>query len=582
MIAWALLAAGLVASVTLVQLNQARIAQAQSLQELRAQSGLKLDEALVRVRGSLADPDADGCIEAPLGQAWAAGPAGGGKLPQGINPAKDAWGTPLGYCVWDNGSVVGGGRLAGGEGQDRTAYAVISAGPDRVFQTTCDALAAGNSPAPDDGARVASQGQVATGFGRKYFGDPVLSAAQLPATASEGAQRINLADGRNYIYYASLGWVKQAGLSTSPTGGQAIAGTAANGGMSTLASLSYSLLSLIDGSGRVLYAGAMNPATDSYSPTAILATQSLTLRATGMTGRAVLSADGPRTYNTGGYSAYYDEALSCPGIIDLVGEVKGTANGAACIPANYQPVGISGAVGLPGRKGVHGLPGPSSALLPDGSFKTRNANGSWSVTHSGVVAVQYTNGSGYLTNTNTLVPPHGTAYQLAGVRAFTFTSYTYINGVTAYLYPTYAVMTDGTLRAMGGNYGGELARGTVASGNSYAAYSPQPWAAVNLNGSPITGVKGVAAGWMCLAVVTTDGKLYSAGTGCSGANLSTTANLVQDTTIIGVVNAWMPRHIVNGIVVQTSDGALWAKGVGGYGQFAQGHTGGAATWVRVL
>ena len=87
-------------------------------------------------------------------------PTGGGYLPLEIGATMtDPWGTSYGYCVWDPGAVVahagcGGGsanRLAG-PANITTNYpvvAVISAGKDRRFSTTCNAFV---DTTPADGA----------------------------------------------------------------------------------------------------------------------------------------------------------------------------------------------------------------------------------------------------------------------------------------------------------------------------------------------------------------------------------------------------------------------------------------------
>ncbi len=102
------------------------------------------------------DCDSDGKIE-PLPY-FDAGtnphPAGGGWLPRGSGPPAwtlvpdsiDPWKSEYGYCAWDSGSLIaqagcGGatGRLAGSPNDNRPAIAIISAGKDRTFQTTCSA-----------------------------------------------------------------------------------------------------------------------------------------------------------------------------------------------------------------------------------------------------------------------------------------------------------------------------------------------------------------------------------------------------------------------------------------------------------
>ncbi|MCE7887452.1 MAG: hypothetical protein DYH13_08150 [Alphaproteobacteria bacterium PRO2] len=99
------------------------------------------------------DCDLDGFVE-PMPYLDAAGedaPVGGGYLPTSVGSNKtDPWGTNYGYCAWDPGNETdaddcnGQNRLPGnGDGigdanPDRyTIIAIISAGPDQEFDTTC-------------------------------------------------------------------------------------------------------------------------------------------------------------------------------------------------------------------------------------------------------------------------------------------------------------------------------------------------------------------------------------------------------------------------------------------------------------
>lgn len=103
------------------------------------------------------DCDSDGFIEPiepddPLTGAY---PPGGGYLPSTIGAAlADPWSTRFGYCSWDHGTDVakcGGTKpllLAGGPVDNQYAIAVISAGPDHVFQTNCNAYV-DTTPADD-------------------------------------------------------------------------------------------------------------------------------------------------------------------------------------------------------------------------------------------------------------------------------------------------------------------------------------------------------------------------------------------------------------------------------------------------
>lgn len=93
------------------------------------------------------DCDQDGMVE-PL--EWQAGagksvPLNGGLLPSNIGAAlQDPWGGGYGYCAWDHGAVRGhilcgqnAKRLAGANSPEKLVIAIISSGPDRIFQTGC-------------------------------------------------------------------------------------------------------------------------------------------------------------------------------------------------------------------------------------------------------------------------------------------------------------------------------------------------------------------------------------------------------------------------------------------------------------
>ncbi len=76
-------------------------------------------------------------------------PTGGGLIPNAIGVKKtDPWGTQYGYCAWDAGPItLNAGcqatspgtnmRLEGANSLDYPVVAIISAGPDRIFTTTC-------------------------------------------------------------------------------------------------------------------------------------------------------------------------------------------------------------------------------------------------------------------------------------------------------------------------------------------------------------------------------------------------------------------------------------------------------------
>lgn len=101
------------------------------------------------------DCDGDGFVE-PLPYRDAGTephPAGGGFIPSTIGASlTDPWGRQYGYCIWDHGDKTvsddiaacdgaAAKRLEGAPTDTQMAVAVISAGKDMIFQTTCNPFA---------------------------------------------------------------------------------------------------------------------------------------------------------------------------------------------------------------------------------------------------------------------------------------------------------------------------------------------------------------------------------------------------------------------------------------------------------
>lgn len=121
--------------------------------------------ALIR---AATDCDSDTKKEAPV-YVTGTGPTGGGIMPtnQGVH-TTDPWGTKYGYCVWDVGATSDNAACGGpsakrldGTNDPSAGYesttmslALVSAGPDRTFQTTCAAYSNGTTavltPGGDD------------------------------------------------------------------------------------------------------------------------------------------------------------------------------------------------------------------------------------------------------------------------------------------------------------------------------------------------------------------------------------------------------------------------------------------------
>ena len=93
------------------------------------------------------DCDDDGMVE-PLEWQDGAGkpvPMNGGLLPATIGAAlQDPWGRNYGYCAWDHGAVRrddlcghNARRLEGANSPEKLVIAIISSGPDQIFETGC-------------------------------------------------------------------------------------------------------------------------------------------------------------------------------------------------------------------------------------------------------------------------------------------------------------------------------------------------------------------------------------------------------------------------------------------------------------
>lgn len=134
---------GLVGPVKTAQ----RVAQ-QNIVQSQQLAGTKILAALA----ADTDCDTDNIVE-PAEWRTGSGPAGGGLLPSDLGLSlSDPWGTEYGYCVWNHGVTTSGGGCTGtnylaGDGSadspEAVVMAIVSAGPDRTFETTC---AAGSDP----------------------------------------------------------------------------------------------------------------------------------------------------------------------------------------------------------------------------------------------------------------------------------------------------------------------------------------------------------------------------------------------------------------------------------------------------
>ena len=160
---------------------------------------------ITTVIASTPDTDGDPFPEPPA-YLSGAGPTGGGLIPTGLGaPINDGYGAKLGYCAWDNGSVMSGGNRLNGSAADTGAvtFAVVSAGLDGVFDRTCAQIASGTATTDDDFVVSVSTAQVRQGVGGTiYFADPVadMTALGLLNSASQTVGEMRLVKSDNTLW----------------------------------------------------------------------------------------------------------------------------------------------------------------------------------------------------------------------------------------------------------------------------------------------------------------------------------------------------------------------------------------------
>jgi hypothetical protein len=195
----------------------------------RANSSALLTQAAYTLATEASDTDTDGTTEPSaglvvLGDGWEV-PASSGA------PKADAWGSAIKYCPWDNGSThASAGRLAGANPalQSSIQFAMVSAGPDKTFSTSCNQALTGATG--DDGVRLMSVAQLNQGVGGTvFYGDPVASVSALPVTgAPNGMMRVTkdtqipyLWNGASWVPFNTGAWlvvVSGADCSAYPPG----------------------------------------------------------------------------------------------------------------------------------------------------------------------------------------------------------------------------------------------------------------------------------------------------------------------------------------------------------------------------
>lgn len=248
------------------------------------------------------DCDSDGAVE-PLPYTDAGvnpHPVGGGVLPTTIGGSKrDPWGSDYGYCVWDHGTLIDdaacGGpaqlRLPGTSSDQWDVIAIISAGPDKLFQTDCNAWADVNADSQPDTPLVNKP----AGSDDMYYAWTYAEAAngsgslwtleQLDPDTAEINKNLSVKDGSNVEQLAFDATAKTLTLGTGGAG-QFPTVRADYIGLMTATNPSIELLDAIgfvpeDGTGSSFY--LRNPTGDSlqFTPDANGSTAGLNITPTG-------------------------------------------------------------------------------------------------------------------------------------------------------------------------------------------------------------------------------------------------------------------------------------------------------------
>jgi hypothetical protein len=186
-----LLAAGVLASIAYGSYYQITRGSADTVNRANASALLTQAAYTLAAEAAVAgDGDGDGITEpiagsVALNDGWEVPTSSGA-------PKADSWGSKLQYCAWDNGSVnASAGRLTGANpaAASNLQFALVSAGPDKSFNTSCAqvlahyAAGAANLANGDDGVRTLSVAQLNQGVGGTYYyGDAVASVSALPLT----------------------------------------------------------------------------------------------------------------------------------------------------------------------------------------------------------------------------------------------------------------------------------------------------------------------------------------------------------------------------------------------------------------
>jgi hypothetical protein len=197
-----------------------------SKSQLHLTSRALLTQAVYALNAETSDMDNDGQPESVAMASAANGLAGtctastvgaivGCYIPaNSAAPKTDAWGNSFFYCAWDNGTVNSSSGRFTGDNPATTAsivFAVISAGANKVAETTCAQARTGQFGGDDLVLNLSIQQRNMGVSGTVFWGDPVAKFADLPMTGNvTNTVRLALDTGQIYRWNGSA-WVQVGG-----------------------------------------------------------------------------------------------------------------------------------------------------------------------------------------------------------------------------------------------------------------------------------------------------------------------------------------------------------------------------------
>lgn len=488
-------------------------------------------------------------------------------------PGKDPWGTGWTLCAWDRSSSDEDGVLA----------AVLSAGPDRVFQTTC--TVAGTGEAGDDLVRrvmlpdARDTSHAAEGQTSALRGAPVATLAQLRAMVTDnplGQVRLAMENNQNYVWDGDS-WERVGEDETVPywtPGANPEAPTYNAVPVSALSCGGGSCLAAIDPWGSAVYAGSSSYAagynTGAFGAGYTAGSTYLTLQPLSVGDTSVVSA-------SNGTAAF----ISPAGALFTAGQGThgklgngGTANTAVFSQVASGVAGVAVGAGHTVRRdadgsvwGVGNQQGykkeyPYDGLIWERIFQAQ-ANPAVAVVAGGSsVAVLLADGmlltAGFPGACGVL--GKGTRHTGGDSRYSASNLSAVVGGVSAIAASSTATwaVVSGTLMASGCNQNNEL--GTAAALGSYTT---------TFRSTGMTGIRTIAAADGMAAAVKDNEELWAAGrnTSCQ-VRSPATANSAWVKVADGVAAVWVSNDT---LMWQDTQGRVWGRGRDG-GQLNQGST----------